>query len=66
MTALTALEFVHKKGLFGDHHKKNEKDLLTISEVDNLSIIQIVKFKNSKINIKTIKIDGLEFHFQEN
>jgi heterotetrameric sarcosine oxidase gamma subunit len=61
MTAITPLESVHKKGLFGDHHKKNEKDLLTISEIENLSIIQIVKFKNSKINIKTIKIDGLEF-----
>ena len=61
MTAITPLESIHKIGLFGDHHKKNEKDLLKISEVDNLSITQIVKYKKSEINIKTIKIDGLEF-----
>ena len=65
MTAITPLESVHKKGLFGDHHKKNEKDLLKISEVSNLTIIQIVKYKKSKININTIKIDAIEFP-QEN
>ena len=60
MTAITPLESIHKKGIFGDHHKKNEKDLLKISEVKNLSIIQIVQFKKSKININDIKIDELE------
>ncbi len=38
MTAITPLEFIHKKGIFGDHHKKKEIDLLRISEVKNLSI----------------------------
>ena len=28
MTAITPLEFVHKKGIFGDHQKKRENDLL--------------------------------------
>ena len=60
MTAITPLEFVHKKGIFGDHHKKNESDLLQISEVKNLTIIQIVQYKKSKININDVKIDGLQ------
>ena len=60
MTAITPLEFIHKKGNFGDHHKKNQIDLLKISEVKNLSIIQIVQYKKSKININNIKIESLE------
>jgi len=28
MTAISPLQSVHKKGLFGNHHKKNERDLL--------------------------------------
>jgi len=60
MTAITPLEFIHKKGIFGDHHKKNENDLLKFSEVKNLSVIQLVQYKRSKINTKDIKIEGLE------
>ena len=60
MTAITPLEFIHKKGIFGDHHKKNESDLLKVSEIKNLTIIQIVHYKKSKINIKDIKIENLE------
>jgi len=61
MTVVTPLEFIHKKGIFGDHHKKNEKDLLQISEVKNLAIIQIVQYKRSKIQLGTIQIEGLGF-----
>ena len=60
MTAITPLEFIHKKGIFGDHHKKNESDLLKISEVKNLTIIQLVQYKGSKININDINIESLE------
>ena len=61
MTAITPLELIHKKGIFGDHHKKNESDLINISEVKNLEIIQVVQYKRSKKNISEIKIDNIEF-----
>jgi len=61
MTVVTPLEFIHRKGIFGDHYKKNEKDLLQISEVKNLAIIQIVQYKRSKIQLSTIQIEGLGF-----
>ena len=64
MTAITPLESIHKKGLFGDHHKKNENDLLKISEVKDLTIVQIVQYKRSKVQLNSIKIDGLEFPLQ--
>ena len=61
MTAVSPLQSIHKKGLFGDHNKKNEKDLLKISEVKNLSIVQVVRYKRSKTQLNTIQIDGLNF-----
>ena len=60
MTAITPLEHVHKKGIFGDHHKKNESDLLQIAELKNFIIIQLVQYKRSKININQVKIDDLQ------
>ena len=60
MTAITPLESIHKKGLFGDHHKKNESDLLKISEVKHLRVIQVVQYKRSKIQLSTIQIDDLK------
>ena len=64
MTAITPLESVHKKGLFGNHHKKDERDLLYISEVKGLTIIQIVQYKRSEVQLNSIRIDGLEFDSQ--
>ena len=61
MTAITPLETIHKKGIFGNHHKKNEKDLLQVSEVKDLIIVQVVQYKKSKIQFNNIKIDDLEF-----
>ena len=60
MTAITPLEFVHKKGIFGDHHKKNESNLTKISEIKNLHIVQIVKFKKSKIQLDSLEIENLK------
>ena len=64
MTAITPLESIHKKGLFGDHHKKNESDLLKISEVKDLTIVQVVQYKRSRVQLRSIQIDGLEFSLQ--
>jgi sarcosine oxidase subunit gamma len=49
MTAISPLQSTHKKGLFGDHHKKNENDLLNITEVTNLTIVQINQPKNTQL-----------------
>ena len=64
MTAISPLQAIHKKGLFGDHQQKNESDLLKIRELKNLNIIQIVQYKKSKINLNSIQIDGLELFLQ--
>ena len=60
MTAISPLESIHKKGLFGDHEKKDENELLQITEVKDLTIVQIVKFKKAKVEIKNTKIDDLD------
>ena len=61
MTAVTPLEFIHKKGIFGNHHKKKEGDLLRISEVKSLTIVQVVQYKKSKVKFENINIDGIRF-----
>ena len=64
MTAISPLQSIHKKGLFGDHHKKNERDLLNISEVKDLTIVQIVQYKRSKVQLNSVLVDRLEFPLQ--
>ena len=64
MTAISPLQFIHKKGLFGDHHKKNENDLTNITEVKHLNIVQIFQYKKSKVKLESINIDGLNLFSQ--
>ena len=59
MTSVSALNHIHKTGLFGNHENKNEENLLKVSEIKNLLIVQIVQYKNSTISFETIDIDSL-------
>ena len=61
MTFNSPLNFVHKIGKFGNHEKKNENDLLKVSEVSGLSIFQIAQYRNSSFDISKIRLDGLSF-----
>ena len=60
MSSISALANVHTIGKFGDHENKNENNLLKISEIKNLLIVQIVQYKNSNISIESIDIDSLK------
>jgi len=60
ITSITSLEHIHKKGRFGNYHKKDVKNLLQISEVKNLKIIQLVQYKKSEIQPNTIKVEDLD------
>ena len=60
MTPVSALNYIHKPGLFGNHENKNEESLLKISEIKNLLIVQIVQYKNTTVSIKNLNIDSLK------
>ena len=59
MTSVSALNNVHKSGLFGNYENKNEENLIKVSEIKNLLIVQIVQYKNSKILLEDLNIDNL-------
>ena len=59
MTTVSALNHIHKTGLFGNHENKNEENLLKVSEIKNLLIVQIVQYKNSAVSFESIDIDSL-------
>jgi heterotetrameric sarcosine oxidase gamma subunit len=62
MSLMSALANVFTTGQFGDYEGKNESELLKISEIKNLLIVQIVQYKNSKVSIESIDIDGLKLN----
>jgi len=58
VSLISALANIHSSGQFGDYEGKN--NLLKISEVKNLLIVQIVHYKSSKISFENIDIGGLK------
>ena len=60
MSLISALENIHQIGQFGDYEGKSEKNLIKISEIKNLIIVQIVQYKNSNVLCEEIKIDNLK------
>ena len=60
MTSVSALNHIHRTGLFGNHENKNEENLLKISEINNLLIVQLVQYKNSTIPFENANIDSLK------
>ena len=60
MSSISALANIHSTGLFGDYEGKNENNILKVSELKDLLIVQIVQYKNSTISHNSIDIDGLK------
>ncbi len=58
---ISPLKNIHSEGSYGNFENKTENELLKISEVKNLLIVQIVQYKNSSIKIEDIKLDNLQF-----
>ena len=61
MTMISPLQNIHSEGSYGNFENKTENELLKISELKNLLIIQIVQYKNSSIKINDIKLNNLQF-----
>ena len=61
MTNSTPLNFVHKVGKFGDNDKKNQNNILKVSEINELLIFQIVQYNKSSFDVSKIRLDGLSF-----
>ena len=61
MTNTSPLNFVHKVGKFGDNDKKNQNNILKVSEINGLLIFQIAQYKKSSFDVSKIRLDGLSF-----
>ena len=59
MTSISPLNNVHELGNFGNFEGKNSDEIITIKELKNFKIFQVVKYKTSKTNIKEYKIFDL-------
>ena len=59
MTTISPLSNVIEKGLKGNLENKSQENLIKISEITNLLIVQIVQYKSSPISIEDISIENL-------
>ena len=55
---ISPLHFDHKLGFYGDY--ENKDDILKLTEVKELSIFQIAKFKKSSVDINQIIFNNLK------
>ena len=55
---ISPLHFDHKLGFYGDY--ENKDDILKLTEVKELSIFQIAKFKKSIVDINQITFNNLK------
>ena len=60
MTMISPLQNIHSEGSYGNFENKTENELLKISELKNLLIVQIVQYKKSSISFESVDIDGLK------
>ena len=51
MTSISPLNNVHELGSFGNFEGKNSNEIITIKELKNFKIFQVVKYKTSKTEI---------------
>ena len=58
MISISALNYIHKTGLFGNHERKNEENLLKVSEIKNMLIVQIVQNRR-ETNEQVLIGDGI-------
>ena len=61
MTSISPLNNVYVSGSFGNFEGKSPDKIITIKELKNFKIFQVVKYKTSKTNIKEYKIFDLNF-----
>ena len=59
MKSISPLSNIHSNGLFGNFENKKEENLVKVSEIKNLLIVQIVQFKNSQSKLDQLQIDNL-------